>query len=110
VLAGVQDEQQVLVLQVAAERTQRALRRLVPHAERVRDRLGQQSGVGQLAQLDQPDAVRERPVHVGGDPEGQPRLADATDPRQRQQPSRGEQPLGLGQLSPAPDKARHLGR
>jgi hypothetical protein len=64
--------------------------------------------VTQVGQLDQPDPVRERPPHVGGDPQREPRLADAAGAGQRQQPGRGQQALGLRQLTPPADKAGQL--
>ncbi len=51
-------------------------------AQRPRDRREDEGGVGDRGQADEDDPVRELRGKIGGDVQGQPRLADAARPRQ----------------------------
>jgi hypothetical protein len=109
VLASVEDQQQPFVRQVIGEQVDAVARRLVGQAEGLGHRLGDELGIAQPGQLDQPGAVGEGATLPGGDAERQPRLADAAHPGHGDEPGVFEEQLGLAQFALSPDELRHLG-
>ena len=78
VLAVVEDEQQPLGGEVLDQPRHRPPTRLIAKAERGHDRLGDELWILQAGELHQPHTIRNAAPQVGGRPQGQPRLADAT--------------------------------
>ena len=68
------------------------------------DRVGDRVGVAHGRQLDQPDAVRELVGELRADREGQPGLADASDPAEGHELTGADQRGDLGQHLGAPDE------
>jgi hypothetical protein len=86
VLARVEDQQQPPVPQVLEQRVERGARVLLGQAEHARDRVGQQRGVAQVRQLDDPGAVRVADGCLCGRDERDPRLADPARSDDRHDP------------------------
>ncbi len=82
-LAVVQDQQHALAAKGVGERVLDALVVAGGHGEQGRDGVGDSGGFPDWRQLAPPDPVREPVGDVSGDLQGQSRLADAADPRQR---------------------------
>ena len=102
-LEVVQHQQGALVAQ---ERRQPPVERLVAglaHAEGLGDGGGDQVGVGDRGEGDEPDAVRERVGNRRGDLEGEAGLADAAGAGQRQQ---ADVRLGAGGRTAATSRSR----
>jgi hypothetical protein len=104
VLAVVQHQQRLLVPQQVDDLVQGRPGGALGDAEGAGDRVGDPLAVGQDRQVDEPDAVRERPPHLARDVQGQPGLADAAHPGERHQPGLGQQPADVGELPAAPDE------
>src|SRR5262252_3208386 len=95
---------------MATQRSQERLSAPILDAEDLRDAIGHESGVGNGAELDQPDAVGIALEHFGSDLQGDPRLADAPDTEQRHEAASLEQSLDLLDLALAPHKRRNARR
>jgi hypothetical protein len=85
-LEVVEDEQQLLVAQVAVERLEDRLPRLLAQADRPRDRRRDQLPVAHGRERDEEDAVRELLDDVGSELQREPRLPGAARARERQRP------------------------
>jgi hypothetical protein len=70
--------------------------------------LRHQLTVPKLGQISQPHPIRERPTHVGRQPQRQPRLPHPADTCQRQQLSITQEPPGLRQLPSTTDETRAI--
>ena len=80
------------------------------HRERGRDDAEHRLGIAGRRELRQPRAVAELGQHVGRDLQREPRLADATDARQRHEPVLGDRLADTVQLCLAADERRELRR
>ena len=109
-LAVVEDQEQSAVPQLLDQRVQGRLFGVVVQAERVGRGERDERRVVQAGEVCEADAVGERPLDAGGDPPGQPRLADAAGSGQRDQSCGGQQPPPLGQFVPPVDEAGRLDR
>ncbi|AQA25610.1 kinase/ LuxR family transcriptional regulator domain protein [Rhodococcus sp. MTM3W5.2] len=110
VFTVVQHQQQPSIGEVLRQRVLRAIRRLLPQPQRRGHQVGQKGLFLQLAELDQPDPVLERPPRVLGHPEREPGLADPADPGQRHQARNRQQPSRLGHLAATADETGQLER
>jgi hypothetical protein len=110
VLAVVQHDQQLAAGQHPHDGLHRVRGISFRHAQRLRDGRGNQRGIGERGQLDQPGTVLET---VGGQrrhPQDQPGLAAPAGTGQRDHPA-GEQPLTHGSyLEVAAHQRAQLGR
>ena len=77
VLAVVEDEQRVVVGERGDQREVDRRGPLLGNADRLGDRRGDHRRVGQVDQVDEPDAVAAGRGELGGDAEREPGLADA---------------------------------
>lgn len=109
-LAVVEDQEQSAVAQLLDQRVQGRLFGVVVQAERVGRGERDERRVVQAGEVREAHAVRERPLDPGGDPPGQPRLADAAGSGQRDQSCGGQQPPPFGQFVPPVDEAGRLDR
>ena len=108
VLAVVEHDEQLAVLDMGGERFDQRPSRLVAHREDLRGDARNQRRIADRRQIDEPDAIRKVLHQVGGDLQRQPRLAETAHPQQRQQPRLPEQVLGVAELALAPDERRDL--
>ncbi|MDF2976688.1 MAG: hypothetical protein K0S40_1416 [Actinomycetospora sp.] len=83
VLAVVEDEQQLAAPQVLDDRLLDREALALPHPQRDRHRVADRPVVVERRQLAEPGAVGEAGLLAGGALDGEPRLADPTDPGQR---------------------------
>ena len=90
-------------------RHQRLLRNLA-NVERLGDRVLDKRGIGEAAQIDEPRAVRESLEQLRRDLQGEPGLADAAYPRERNDSPLAQQFAQFGDLAIPSDKARGLVR
>jgi hypothetical protein len=89
VLDVVQDEQRPALPQQRAQRILDRSPARLPHVAGAGDRHGDQGGVVDRSEVDEPDAVRVHGGHVLGDAARQAGLADAARPGQRDQADAG---------------------
>jgi hypothetical protein len=75
-----------------------------------RDRLGDERGVGDWRQIDEPGSVRVRRGQGVERLQGQPGLPAAAGPGQGEDPRLRQEPADLGELNRAAHKAGQLGR
>ena len=109
-LAVVDQQEQRLGSQVIGQAVEQPAPGLLGKTERGGDLVGDQGGVRDGRELDQPDAV-DIPIHeVGADLQHEPRLARPAGPDQADQPMRVGQGAGLGQLTLAADERGELRR
>jgi hypothetical protein len=108
-LAVVQHHQQLLVVEMVRQVSQRVLGNLMK-VKCARDRVRQQLRVSQRRQLDEPHAVGKGSSHLPGCPQREPRLARTAHAGERQQPTAGQHPTDLRQLLAASDEAGQLRR
>jgi hypothetical protein len=94
-LAVVQHQQQLLVRQILQQRVSWQARGVITQSQCRYHGLRHQPTVPKLGQISQPHPIRERPTHVGRQPQRQPCLAHPADTCQRQQPSITQEPPGL---------------
>ncbi len=85
-LAVVEDEEQPTVPQLLDQRVQGRLVGVVVQAEGVGGGERDECRVVQAGEVREAHAVREGPLDPGGDPRGEPGLADAAGSGQRDQP------------------------
>jgi hypothetical protein len=86
VLAGVEDQQQLPFPQVLEQRVKGRPRVLLRQAEHARHRVGQQRGVAQFGQLDDPGTVRVTGRGLRGRDQGDTSLADSARSDDRHEP------------------------
>jgi len=91
VLAIVEDQQQLPILDIAHQRFDDRSPRNLHYAEHRRDGLGDAARVRHRGQLDEQDANREVVEDVGGNLQRQAVLAEAAHPEQCHQSRRPEQ-------------------
>ncbi len=108
VLAVVEDEEHVPVLEMAHQRFAHRPAGGFLNPQRARHRLRHEPRVTQRGELDQPDAVGKIFADFGGELERQPALADAADAEQREQARVGEELRHLRHLGIAPDERGEL--
>jgi hypothetical protein len=104
VLAVVQHEEERARAQVGQQVRRRIGARGEPEGQGLRHRLGDERGLGDAGQLDQPDAVGEARGQIGGDGEGQAGLAAAAHAGHGDQRGSGERLGERGALALAPDQ------
>ncbi len=111
VLAVVEHQQNLSVAQVGHERLGRAgpVPSRVGQADRGAEALRQEVGLPQVSQFDDVDAVGEDPARVTGHPQGEPGLAHAADPGQRDQAGARQQPSDPGGLGASADQRGQFG-
>ena len=109
-LEVVEDEQHLAVAQRLGDAVDHGPVRLVGHADRSSDGRRDQLPFTDRLQRDEPDPVGE--VVGGGrrNLQGQPRLADAARPGERQQARPAQEPERLLELVASSDERRQLGR
>jgi hypothetical protein len=105
VLAVIEDQEEALGTQVSRESLCDRLLGMLLDPERRRDGRGDELGIDQGSQLDQPDPIGIGVQEVVHHPQRQAGLAAAASPGQRQQPGRGQQALDLGNLLLSSDEA-----
>ena len=110
VLAVVDQEEQLLVLQVGEQDGSRAGRRLIAQIQRGEDGVLDETRVPDVGQLHEPRATRERARKLGGAPDRQSRLPDTTRADEGDQAGRGELRPKLRELAATADEAGRLGR
>ncbi len=110
VLAVVEDQQHLPLAQEGAEEIDERPPRRVAHLERRGHRRHHQLRVGEGRELDEPRAVGEARREVGGHRHGEPRLADAAAPREREQARRPHARRELTDLRGAPHERRERAR
>ncbi len=108
-LAVVKDKQRALLAQAPGD-GRRRIRRRQRKLECRGHVLGDELSVGDRGQVHPPRAARKLGPPLLGEGEPQPALPASTRPHEREQPVVGQQRGQLGQLAPAADEARQLGR
>src|SRR5450759_1026390 len=108
-LAVVDEEQQLLVAQELEQHGQRTRRGLVAQVEGGHERAADRRWIPNLAEFDQPGAVRKTACQVGRDPDRTACLAHSARPDQADQPRLAELLAQLGDLPAPADEARRLG-
>src|SRR5262249_23448852 len=81
-----------------------------PHIEGLRNRRRDQPALGELRQIDPPDAVTEAAAGLGSEPQAKARLAAPPGTGQRQQPRRSQGLAKLAELALAANEARERQR
>jgi hypothetical protein len=109
-LEVVEDEEGVSAGDPLGQEIPRAPRGCLDQTERPGDPRGDERGVADRLERDEPESVLEAVGRRRGQLERQAGLAGAARAGERQQPRRREQPTRFGKLSLAPDEARQLGR
>ena len=107
-LAVVEDQQRLQRLEVRAQRLRERASRLFAHAQHLRDLVRDQRRIADRREIDEPDAVRIRVEHVGGDLQREAGLAETAHAEEREQARALEQLLRLGDFALAPDERREL--
>ncbi len=110
VLAGVEDEEQLLVGHPRAQLLVEGAGGVVGQADGVGDGHGEQAGVAQRRELHPPDPVGPGLFGVAGGPQGEPGLADAAHPGEGGQPAGAQQAVQGGEFVLPADEARRVGR
>ncbi|MFD0477099.1 hypothetical protein ACFQ0B_59505 [Nonomuraea thailandensis] len=110
VLAGVEHEQEVPVLEVFGQHVHHGPGRAVGQRQRLGDAVRHQRPVVQRRELDEPRAVTVAGPHDGGGPQRQPGLADPTHAGQRHHPEFPAQPADPGEFSAAAYQAGRFRR
>jgi hypothetical protein len=108
VLAVVQDQEHALRSQVIAQGIQDRASGFLVHAQRRDYRLRNQVRIEHRSQFDQPCPRGKGIEHLGGQPQGEARLARPARTGQREKPVRGQERPQVGQLPLASDEAREL--
>ena len=110
VLTVVHHQQQLLLAQVSEHKGQRLGRGLVPQVQGRQEGVGNQGGIPNISELDQPRAARESTCEVCRNPYRKAGLADTPRPDEADQPGRGELLSQFCKLATAADEARRFGR
>src|SRR5205823_9706519 len=102
--------QQLLVLEVPKQESDRIGRGLIAQIEGRNDGVGNEPGLAHVGKLDQPRAGGKAPREIGGGADGKTRLAYAARADQADDPGRCQLLAKLCQLAPATDEAGRFSR
>jgi hypothetical protein len=108
--AGVQDEQRLVIPQIAHQRRHRGLPGLWPHVEDLRNRVREKVGVDDRSEVNVPDAVAVTPTDASREAPCEPRLPYTSRPEHGEQARSGMQSFQLRQFSIAPDEGIRVNR
>jgi hypothetical protein len=108
VLAVVEDEQQCAASDEVDQGVDDVLCRQRPHVQRICHGVGDEPPICDRSELDERSSRLERRLDRAPELQRQSRLADASRPRERQQPCPAEQRLELGKLPATPDERARL--
>lgn len=109
-LASVQYQQELFVLEMTDERVQRFVGRLLRYAEQRAQEAGQQLGVAQGGQFGDAEPVGEVLLDGRCRAQGDPRLADAARPHERHQACVGQHGAHPREFFRTADEAGQLHR
>ena len=105
-LAAIQNDQQPLVAQMAGQDVEQRVPGRIVDSQRGRCRFDDHARIGKRREIDHPAAVGEVVERLQAKLPREPRLADAANPHERQQPILGKEAARIVELAPAPDEPR----